>query len=263
MVLLIHMGGLGDICLSESTFLSLYRHFGKTIHAVGRKAVLEQFEEYFCRTSSIDRREWMNIFLDRPVLSPDWTEIVLIGKDSSGSLRKGLVSAAREPIFIDMYPDGREIHVEEYQLGQLGRYGIRAEVREPGRAAADRVILYPEKTYKKRKWPVERFIELYEKLKGRDRNVVLMRPPELDLPLPRACVFETLKDIALFFSAGGLFVSNDSGMAHFAARSGLATITLFYDTNPLIWHPKGSRYIRCSDDSPTVDEVLHSIEIMG
>lgn len=259
MILLIHMGGLGDICLSESTFLSLCRHFGNTIRAVGRKAVLEQFNEYFIRTDSIDGREWTHLFDDRSALSPPWTRVVIIAKDRSGSLRKRLKSITREVIFIDMYPDDRDIHVEEYQLSQLGGYGIRPEMKKFTRLPGDRLILYPERAYRKRKWPVEHFIELCNRLKDQDKHVVLMKPPEMDLTLPGVRAFDGLEDIAHFFSGGGLFFSNDSGMAHFAARSGLATVTLFYDTNPIVWHPKGSRYIRCSDDYPTVDELLACI----
>ena len=34
-VLVVHLGGLGDVCLSESVFLSLRRHFGDRLVALG------------------------------------------------------------------------------------------------------------------------------------------------------------------------------------------------------------------------------------
>jgi ADP-heptose:LPS heptosyltransferase len=51
--------------------------------------------------------------------------------------------------------------------------------------------------------------------------------------------FEDLIETKRFFSEGGVFISNDSGMAHLAGVSGLFTITIFTDFNPAAWHPRG------------------------
>jgi ADP-heptose:LPS heptosyltransferase len=155
-----------------------------------------------------------------------------------------------------MYPEGQPVHVEEYQLEQLPRYGIAPVRKEVQAKTGKRVILYPERPYKKKKWPVDRFLEVYEKLTSQGIESVLMRPPELDLPAVPACAFELLADIAAFFSAGGIFFSNDSGMAHFAARCGLRAATLFQDTNPLIWRPKGGLVLQCTEAPPSVEEVV-------
>ncbi len=122
-----------------------------------------------------------------------------------------------------------------------------------------RVILYPERPYKKKKWPVDRFLEVYEKLTGLGVETVLMRPPDLDFPAVPNCSFELLADAAAFFSAGGIFFSNDSGMAHFAARCGLRAATLFQDTDPLIWRPKGGLVLECPGAPPSVDEAVDFI----
>ena len=44
--------------------------------------------------------------------------------------------------------------------------------------------------------------------------------------------FEDLTEVKQFFSEGGIFVSNDSGMAHLAGASGLFTITIFTGFDP-------------------------------
>ncbi len=251
--LVIHPGGLGDVCLSESTLLSLRQHFGATLGAVGTKRVLDVFRPYFAGVDSIDRKTWMCLFSDHPA-ARTWQRIVLIGKDRTGALRERISRLCDELIFIDMYPEGRQVHVEEYQLEQLPRYGI-APVRKEMRAhRGNRVILYPERPYKKRKWPVERFLEVYENLRGLGIESVLMRPPGLDLPAVSACSFGLLADIAAFFSGGGIFFSNDSGMAHFAARCGLLAATLFQDTDPLVWGPKGGLVLKWTEAPPSVQE---------
>jgi len=252
--LLIHPGGLGDVCLSESTLLSLTQHFGATLEAVGTKHVLDMFRLYFTGVDSIDRRTWMYLFSDSPACRT-WQRIILIGKDRTGVFRERISRLCDELIFIDMYPEGQPVHVEEYQLEQLPRYGIAPVRKEVQAKTGKRVILYPEKPYKKKKWPVDRFLEVYEKLTSLGIEAVLMRPPDLDLPAVSARAFELLADIAAFFSAGGIFFSNDSGMAHFAARCGLRAATLFQDTNPLIWRPKGGLILECAEAPPSVDEV--------
>ena len=253
--LLIHPGGLGDVCLSESTLLSLKRRFGATLEAVGVKPVLDVFRQYFAGVDSIDRRAWTHLFSD--CAAPrTWQRIVLVARDRTGALRERLGRLCDELIFIDMYPEGQQMHVEEYQLGQLSRYGIGASRKEVRVRTGKRVILYPERPYRKKKWPVDHFLEVYEKLTGLGIETVLLRPPALDLPAVPSTAFEQLSDIGAFFSAGGVFFSNDSGMAHFAARCGLQAATLFQDTDPLVWRPKNGLVLECAEAPPPVDEVV-------
>ena len=163
--LLVHMGGLGDVCLSESTILSVARHLGGRFHAVGNRSVLEPFGEYFTAVDSIDGRKWTHLFADGPSGQP-LDQVVFIGKDRTGAFRRRLAAAAGEVIFIDMYPDGKPVHVEGYQLGQLAAYGIPAVKKERRVKSAKRVVVYAEKAYKKKKWPVEGFVEVFERLEA-------------------------------------------------------------------------------------------------
>jgi len=105
-ILLIHPGGLGDVCLSESTLLSLKHHFGKSMEAVGNKAVLDVFRDYFTGVDSIDRRTWTYLFSDS-LTCRSWRRIIFIGKDRTGAFRERLFRLCDELVFIDMYPEGR------------------------------------------------------------------------------------------------------------------------------------------------------------
>jgi ADP-heptose:LPS heptosyltransferase len=253
-ILLIHLGGLGDMCLSESTFLSLSLHFHKNIVAVGYKRFLNLFNEYFAGVHSIESRNWLYLFSKIPS-DTTWERIVFIGKDRAGRLRKRLQRLSKEPlIFIDMYPEqalsyqlsamsheprGTRIHVEDYQLMQLGQYGIQAIKKEIQPRLSKRVILYPEMGFKKAKWHHENFIKLYWLLKSKNVDVYILEPLSIKLELKEKISFQELPDIRDFFKGGGIFVSNDSGMAHLAGICGLFTITLFTDYDPEIWHPRG------------------------
>jgi ADP-heptose:LPS heptosyltransferase len=267
-VLLIHMGGLGDMCLSESTFLSLSKHFQKNISALGYPRFFKFFQGYFQTIYSIESAKWLYLFSDYPS-ETTWKRIVFIGKDRNGELRRRWQAISEEElIFIDMYPDNAfsvvseklrvrssetednqfkiqnskfkiNSHIEDYQLIQLERYGIRPVKKEITSRPRNRVILYPEIGVTKSKWHHENFIEIYHSLKKRGVEAYILESLGLDLAIQDKISIEDLGVVQTFLNDGGIFVSNDSGMAHFAGVCGLFTITIFSDFDPSIWHPRG------------------------
>ena len=200
--LFIHPGGLGDVCLSESTMLSLTSHFGAPFRAVGTKRVLDLFGDYFTVVESLDRRKWAYLFSDS-LTGRSWPRVVFVGKDRSGLLRRRLRRLASDVIFIDMYPDRPIASVEEYQIAQLGTYGITPKKkRAPGENRKTGFILYPERPYRKSKWPVDRFLEVYRMLQERGgrrgaRAAAGSRPSRC----PHA-LFRTARRRGLFFFHG-------------------------------------------------------------
>ena len=104
-ILLIHLGGLGDMCLSESTFFSFSAHFNRNIVALGYTRFLRLFETYFKRIERVESARWLPLFSQ---YTPDitWERIIFIGKDREGALREKWGKMSREPmIFIEMYPE--------------------------------------------------------------------------------------------------------------------------------------------------------------
>jgi ADP-heptose:LPS heptosyltransferase len=261
-MLLIHLGGLGDVCLSESTFFSLSRAFGERPVGLAYPRFLKLFGGYFKRIEDAGSAGWMHLFADSPEnhgIAP-WKRIVFIGKDRSGRLRQRWQYLSREPLlFIDMYPgeerpsvagaseannpDGSDrieaLHVEAFQLRQLSHHGI-APLRKPiVPVSARRIVLYPERGFSKRKWSVENFLALNEALTEKGVEVTILAPGELKGNLPNPMVIDDLGDVARFLSEGGIFVSNDCGVAHLAGALGMASVTIFHEYNPAIWHPRG------------------------
>jgi ADP-heptose:LPS heptosyltransferase len=259
-ILLIHLGGLGDVCLSESTFHSLHVHFEGNLHALGYKRFLALFDLYFAQVQSVEERKWLWLFSDLPC-EKHWEQTVLVGKDKGGEMRRRLSAVSSEPpLFINLYPEEERTHVEAYQLAQLQKLGVKPLRKETEEQSRDRIILYPEKGHMKRKWPYDYFIDLYRVLKSRGVNVVLLEAPDLEPSLDESRRFEGLTETARFFKEGGLFFSNDSGIAHLAAACGMATITLFWDHDPVIWHPRGRNIaIQCGAHSPSVEEIVSLI----
>lgn len=256
------------MCLSESIFLSLSLHFQKNISALGYPRFFKFFQEYFQTIYSIESAKWLYLFSDYPS-ETTWRKIVFIGKDRNGDLRRRWQAFSEEElIFIDMYPDtafgsvsegfrvesseleisqlktqhstlNTVLHIEDYQLMQLEKYGIRPEKKEIVPRLRNRVILYPEVGVTKSKWYYENFVELYHALHVRGVEVYIIESFGLNLTIMDKISIEDLADVQTFFEDGGIFVSNDSGMAHFASIHGLYTITIFSDFDPVIWHPRG------------------------
>ena len=322
-VLLIHMGGLGDMCLSESTFLSLSKHFQKNISALGYPRFFKFFQGYFQTIYSIESAKWLHLFSDYPS-ETTWKRIVFIGKDRNGELRRRWQATSEEElIFIDMYPDnafsavseelrvrssepgdeekmGAEklrsskvegsqletqhsgkisryapsilrgsdatedgcampyapLHIEDYQLIQLEHYGIRPIKKDITSRPRNRVILYPEIGVTKSKWHHENFIEIYHSFKKRGIEAYILESLGLDLAIQDKISIEDLVAVQTFFYDGGILVSNDSGMAHFAGICGLLTITIFNDFDPAIWHPRGENIsLRLGIDQVDVPEL--------
>lgn len=261
-ILLIHMGGLGDVCLSESLFLSLTQHFKEPLVACGIRRYFDLFPDYFLRIENIESAKWLFLFSQYPS-DMKWERIVFVGKDSEGSLRKRINRySEKQLIFIEMYPkygltwEGK--HVEDYQLTQLEKYGIKPVKKDIEPIWRDRVILYPEKGFSKKKWGIENFLELYRRLKFNFKNVYIMEPFEVKSKIEDSIVIKDLNEVKKFFSKGGVFVSNDSGMAHLAGACGMLTVTIFTDFDPLVWHPRGKN-ISLKNKNLDLETVLSAI----
>ena len=203
--LLIHMGGLGDICLSESAFLTISLHCKGPIRAVGNARVLELFSAYFTRVGSIDRREWAYLFSDSSP-GPSWKRIIFFGKDREGSFRARLSGLTHDLLFIDLFPDGMSIPVEQHQLAQLATYGMKPTAAAFPKRWADRIILYAETGFEKHKWPPENFVRVQEGLKAQGLNSVFVTPPE---SASAGCSYAQLRwpsGNSCLFVKGGLFL---------------------------------------------------------
>ncbi len=152
------------------------------------------------------------------------------------------------------------IHVEDYQLAQLDQYDIKPLKKAITLRPRNRVILYPEVSITKTKWKQENFVELYHSLKERGVEVYILESLGLDLPISDKLAIQDLVDVKEFFNAGGIFVSNDSGMAHFAGTCGLQTITIFSDFDPAVWRPRGRNIsLRLGIDNVTVPQMEEMI----
>lgn len=102
-----------------------------------------------------------------------------------------------------------------------------------------------------KRWPIENFATLGDKLIDICKAHVLITGANKDIPLGQAisnrmkrkpiitCGKTTLRQLAAILRRASLVISNDSGPMHIAVSQGARTIALFGPTNPRVTGPYG------------------------
>ncbi len=105
-----------------------------------------------------------------------------------------------------------------------------------------------------KRWPVDRFARVADRLAEADVGVVVIqgpadaevvrqlllgvrgaRPPVVSLP--------GVEELAAFLSLASCYLGNDSGVTHLAAALGTPTVAIFGPTDPAEWGPRGHRVV--------------------
>jgi hypothetical protein len=143
------------------------------------------------------------------------------------------------------------------------------------------LAIHPGSGSPKKNWPVQNFRELVMRLchpegpsgrVGRPEGPAVARwllvlgpadDPEPWREAPGAVLARSLplRALGALLSRAGLFVGNDSGVAHLAAAAGTATVTAFGPTDPRLWSPVGPRVrcVRAACGWPDVNHVLSAL----
>jgi heptosyltransferase III len=125
---------------------------------------------------------------------------------------------------------------------------IRPRVEPP--IAGGFVLVHPGSGGRRKRWPLDRFLDLVGLLAGRGLPGLLVTgPAETDgmpaperIPLPsgwRLVSSPPLVELAAWLFACRLFIGNDSGVTHLAAAVGAPTLAFFLDENLPAWRPFG------------------------
>jgi len=108
------------------------------------------------------------------------------------------------------------------------------------------VLLHPGSGGRRKRWPLERFLELARWCAGQGAEVLLLcGPADADLeaqlraePLGLQALYPPGPlELAGLLERTALFVGNDSGPGHLAAALGTPTLSLFGSTDPRLWRP--------------------------
>jgi Glycosyltransferase family 9 (heptosyltransferase) len=135
-------------------------------------------------------------------------------------------------------------HASEYYLGCLGcaeAPPLRLAI-PPGDTARD-VVIHPGSGGQYKNWPLDRFVEVAERLVAEGRSVSWVTgPAEENVALPDGASvlpLTSLVDLAAHLAASRLYFGNDSGITHLAAAVGCPCVAIFGPTEPSVWAPRG------------------------
>ena len=140
---------------------------------------------------------------------------------------------------------------------------IEAEAATSGLPPAF-LAVHPGSGSPAKNWPFDRFVEAARRLSPGRPWLLVLGPAEDDrVPPPGALVGRglPLRRLGAVLARAGLFLGNDSGVAHLAAACGTRTLALFGPTDPAQWSPVGRAVctLRAATgrlDDLSVDEVV-------
>lgn len=111
-----------------------------------------------------------------------------------------------------------------------------------------RIILHPFSAYKRKNWPLKKYIKLADKLKKDGFDPVFIcsikeRSDLIDTLKGKYFVplFPTVSDLASFLYESVLFIGNDSGPAHLASALNIPTVTIMFHKRNFYWRPDFSQ----------------------
>jgi heptosyltransferase-3 len=191
---------------------------------------------------------------------------------------------ARRLVPRDPAPPAGGPHASRWLAGALKHLGIdslpepspfRFTESEHGEAAALTASLptgflavHPGSGSPAKNWPLDRFTATAGRLSPGRPWLLVLGPAEHDVIAPAGAVVARgwpLRTLGAALARAGLFLGNDSGVAHIAAACGTRTLALFGPTDPAQWAPVG-RFV-ATLRAPTgrvadleIDEVLAAAE---
>lgn len=197
---------------------------------------------------------------------------------------RALGRAARRVVARDPAPPPEGPHASIWLAGALADGGVERVERLPPdlafvadeHAEAERrlaalppgfVAVHPGSGSGPKNWPLDRFLEVAERLSRGAPYLLCVGPAELERGLgaglaPSAVVARAwpVRVLGAALSRASVYVGNDSGVSHLAAAAGTPTLALFGPTDPSLWSPVGRvvRTLRRPDarlESLGVDEV--------
>jgi ADP-heptose:LPS heptosyltransferase len=148
------------------------------------------------------------------------------------------------------------------------------------REAPVRVVLSPTHRREARRWPLERYAEVADRLARRwgaavlwiwgpgeeevvDRAIALCKEPAAALKAPRT----SFRELAALIGNADLFVGNSNGPSHVAVAGGICSLQLHGPTRAVSWCPLTEQHqaLQAADgamDSITADAVWEKLEGM-
>src|SRR5438552_1613977 len=283
-ILILHTAALGDFVLCWPLILALGRLHPQSRIIVVTQASKGVLAEAALRVESADiEHGWHGLFAGDRELDPRaatlidgahaiYSFLAGAGEPFTANLT-GRAAGAQVVALRTIPPDEWTKHASDWLLEQLKPYAaVRAAVEQILRSVSTRgigtgrshdgdVVVHPGSGSPEKCWPLERFIELIERLKRNRRDVrVLLGEAELerfsDVQIKSLESIATVRRPANYLElfnelrSAAELIANDSGPAHLGAIVGVPTLALFGPaSDPTVWKPLGPRVLTLREES--------------
>lgn len=295
-VLIFHQGALGDFVLTWPLAMALARLYPQSrvryITPAGKGKLIERalglewvdVEEGGWHALYAPGAEWLGEG-SRRMLAGSHQVISFIADDKHVWSDNILQIAEIAPVLLHPKPlPDYPGHMTQYLLEQLSSQPvIHAAMKQMLTVSHERglaglwqpnkdVLIHPGSGSVEKCWPLDRFLDLANRLK-RDGIAVKFVLGEVERERWPADQWAAMRHTAEIIEPEGyvalleclthsaLFIGNDSGPGHLAAILGVPTITLFGNTSPTVWQPIGPKVcaIASADQAPIDVESVYQL----
>lgn len=288
-VVVFRPGALGDTVLTAEALYALRRGpLDRHVEMVGNPEAggLLQAAGLVDAVTSFDHLEVAALFGTPPVVAARWhgASLVVLWLAKAERIAAAFHRAGVHHVLAATpQPPGHTRHIADHLVHTLLPAGIRSQPgsallpllsqRHMARAKAPgRALLHPGSGSKAKNWAAENYAVIAHRLLNRGWEVTFLRGPADEAPVAqaRAAVRQQVAtiappgvaELASALQEVGLWVGNDSGVAHLSARLGTPTVAIFGPTDPRQWAPRGPRVAVSGGRGrwPTVDAVEGAID---
>jgi len=193
-----------------------------------------------------------------------------------GHHRYSWIYSHKIPRAQEILGEERPVHTAEHLASAMFWLGVPRKEIPRARLIAGKqpaylpyVVLHPFASAAPKAWPVQRFVEVAERLQSAGLEpMILAGPADDSSAFSQFQVFRNapLADVKNLMSGASLFIGNDSGPAHIAAAFGVPVVVLFGPSNPVTWAPwrTEARVLTSqgSIEQITVDQVMAAAETL-
>ena len=266
---ILHQGALGDVVLTFAGLIALRKRFSRIdILCQGQIGKLAVKLGLVDKGYPLEAAYFATLFSDTvdtkfKELIRSYSKIIVF---SFSAELENIVNqlAARPCLRIPPRPPARDrIHVAEFLIQKLNAGGLiettnandvvthwqQNKARRAERSVdGTRIIVHPGSGSVRKRWPLDRFLELAEVIERRGlRPQFVCGPAESDLDAEirnrnrQVHRFSELTDLVAWLKTAGGYIGNDSGISQLAAFLGLPSVVIFGPADPKRWKPPGPR----------------------
>jgi heptosyltransferase III len=260
-LLVVHPGALGDLVCLFPVIAALRRRFHPLgILCQGHLGAFAAAEGLVDAWFPLEAAWTASLYTGTP--GPEarrrlagFSHILCLSSHAALAVSFAAIGAARLCRVSPRPPAAERIHVRTHvargvlACGWLGAADLGAMERRPADrppTAGDGVLIHPGAGSPRKRWPLERFLLLAERLRSGGRRVDFLLGPADEALRPalaergaRIHRPQDLTELARRLRAAAAFIGNDSGVSHLAGWLGLRSVVIFGPSDPERWRPYG------------------------